>query len=82
MKPKPFTVREQVVIVRQYKGIGITSKLQAFHLPTAESLPSRFYNGSIAYQYNNLRVGLTTLRKQPRCRILLTIDVLFCLFNF
>jgi hypothetical protein len=75
MKDNPLTVQEQVVIIRKYKDIGITSKLKAFHIPTTEALPSRFYNGRIAYQYKNLRVGLTTLRKQPRCRILLTIDI-------
>jgi hypothetical protein len=75
MKDNAFTLREQVVIVRQYKGIGITSKLQAYHIPTAKALPARFYNGRIAYQYQNQRVGLTTLRKQPRCRIVLTIQV-------
>jgi len=48
MKIKPLIVPEQVVIVRQYKGIGITAKLQAFHLPTAQALPARFYNGRIA----------------------------------
>ena len=75
MKPSPFTVQTQIVIVRQYKGIGITSKLQAFHLSTAEILPPRFYNGRIAYQYKSLRVGLTTLRKQPRCKMVLSIAI-------
>ena len=75
MKNNPLTVQEQIMIVRKYKDIGITSKLQAFHIPTAQALHSRFYNGRIAYQYKNLRVGLTTLRKQPRCRILLIIHV-------
>ncbi len=70
----PFTVRRQFVIVRQYKNIGITSNLQAYYLPTAEPLVPRFYNGRIAYQYKRLRVGLTTLRKQPRCRIVLCIE--------
>jgi hypothetical protein len=74
MKNKPLTVQEQI-IVRQYKGIGITSKLQAFHLPTAQALPARFYNGRIVYQYKNLRVGLTSLRKQPRCNKLLIVQV-------
>lgn len=51
----PFTVQEQVIIVRQYKGIGITSRLQAFHLETGQDLPARFYNGRIAYQYKTTR---------------------------
>lgn len=75
MKPNLLTVREQVIIVRQFQNIGITSTLQAYYLPTAQALPSRFYNGRIVYQYKKLRVGLTTLRKQPRCRIVLNIDV-------
>ena len=75
MKDNPLTVTEQVIIVRKFKDIGITSQLKAFHIPTAEALSPRFYNGRIAYQYKNLRVGLTTLRKQQRCRILLTIHI-------
>jgi hypothetical protein len=73
MNAKPFTVQQQVTIVRRYRDIGITAKLQAFHLPTAQALPARFYNGRIAFQYKKLRVGLTTLRKQPRCHVLLSI---------
>ena len=76
MVTKSFTVQEQIVIVRKYNDIGITSELKAFHIPTAQPLLPRFYNGRIAYQYKSLRVGLTTLRKQPRCRILITIDIL------
>ena len=76
-----FTVQEQVIIVRQYKDIGITHKLQAFHLPTAQALPVRFYNGRIAYQYKNKWVGLTTLRKQPRCHIMLALPVAALPFN-
>jgi hypothetical protein len=75
MKDNPLTVQDQVIIIRKFKDIGITSRLKAFHIPTAEALPPRFYNGRIAYQYKDLRVGLTTLRKQPRCRIALTIPV-------
>jgi len=75
MNSKPLTVQEQIIIVRKYRDIGITSKLKAFHIPTAQPLLPRFYNGRIAYQYKNLRVGLTTLRKQPRCRVLITIDI-------
>lgn len=74
MKSNLLTVRERIIIVRQYKNIGITSKLQAYYLPTAESIQSRFYNGRIVYQYKKLRVGLTTLRKQPRCRIVLVTE--------
>ena len=73
MKDSPLAVQEQVVIVRKYNDIGITSKLQAFHLPTAQALSPRYYNGRIAYQYKNLRVGLTTLRRQPRCHIVVSI---------
>ena len=73
MSINPFAVKEQVVIVRQYRGIGITSRLQAFHLETGQTLPARFYNGRIAYQYKTTRVGLTTLRKQPKCRVLITV---------
>lgn len=69
-----LSVSRQVLIVRQYKNIGITNKLKAYYLPASEKLTPRFYNGRIAYQYKTLRVGLTTLRKQPRCRILLTIQ--------
>ena len=75
MKDSRFAVHKQVVIVRQYKDVGITSKLQAYHIPTAEALPARYYNGRIAYQYKGLRVGLTSLRKQPRCRVLLTVHI-------
>lgn len=75
MKNNRLTGQEQVIIIRKFKDIGVTSQLKAFHIPTAEALPARFYNGRIAYQYKNVRVGLTTLRKQPRCRILIKIDV-------
>lgn len=74
MKSNLLTVRKRIIIVRQYKNIGITSKLQAYHLPNAQPVPSRFYNGRIVYQYKKLRVGLTTLRKQPRCRIVLMTE--------
>lgn len=69
-----LSVRHQIVIVRQFKNIGITNKLQAYFLPTSEPLTTRFYNGRIAYQYKNLRVGLNTLRKQPPCHITLIIE--------
>ena len=65
---------QQIIIVRQYKNIGITSKLKGFHIPTRQYLPPRFYNGRIAWQYKGLRVGLTMLRKQPRCRISLIVE--------
>jgi hypothetical protein len=58
MKDNLFTVQEQVVIIRRYKDIGITSQLHAFHLPTAKVLLPRYYKGSIAWQYKNLRVGV------------------------
>ena len=74
MKDSTFTVQGQAIIIRRYKDIGITSKLQAFDIPTAQLLPARFYNGRIAYQYKNIRVGLTTLRRQPRCHLVLTIE--------
>lgn len=71
MKSNLLSVQEKIVIVRQYKNIGITSRLRAYYIPNAEPVPPRFYNGRIIYQYKTLRVGLTTLRKQPRCRIVI-----------
>lgn len=68
-----FTVHRKVILIRQFKEIGITSKLKGYYIPTAQLLPARFYNGRITYQYKNLRVGLTTLRKQPRCYIELIV---------
>lgn len=70
----PFAVQTQITIVRRYKEIGITKKLKGYYLPTAEELVPRFYNGRVVYQHKSLRVGLTTLRKQPPCRLSLTIN--------
>jgi hypothetical protein len=74
MSNSSFTVRQRVIIVRQYKNIGITAKLQGYFIPTAAPLFPRFYNGCIAFQYKSVRVGLTTLRKQRPCSILLAIE--------
>jgi hypothetical protein len=41
MKDNTFTVLPQAIIIRRYKDIGITFKLQAFHIPTAQMLPAR-----------------------------------------
>ena len=73
MNINDFTVRREVVIVRHYKNIGITAQLQGYFIPTAETLVPRFYNGRIAFQHKALRVGLTTLRKQPPCHLRLRI---------
>ena len=69
-----LSVRRTVVIVRQHRQIGIKEKLEGYHLPTGKQLKPRFYNGRIVYQYKSLRVGLTSLRRQPRCRFKLTIN--------
>jgi hypothetical protein len=38
----------------------MTSELRAFHLSPGQALSPRYYNGRIAYQHKNLRIGLTT----------------------
>lgn len=71
-----------VIIVRQYKNIGLTTGLEAYHMPSGTKLPQRYYNGRIAFQHKKLRVGLTTLRKQKRCAIAAFNDIkiiLMCL---
>lgn len=73
MKNSRLTVQEQVVIIRVFKDIGINSRLQAFHIPTAEALPPRFYNGRIAYQYKISESVLLHCEGNPRRRILITI---------
>jgi hypothetical protein len=75
-----LSVRRQVLIVRQYNNIAIDSKLNGFFLPDTQPLQQRFYNGRIVYQYKSVRVGLTTLRKQPACYLPITVEELILPF--
>ena len=45
MTVRELSVRKQILIVRQYRQIGITPKLEGYYLPTGEGLKPRFYNG-------------------------------------
>ena len=69
--------QQTVIIIRQHKGIGIDSKLNGWNLETETMLDKKYYNGRICFQVGNKRVGLTTLRKEHPCKIIIPSTIPF-----
>lgn len=72
-----MNLNDKTVIVRQYNGIGIDSKLNGWNLKTETMLEKKFYNGRICYVSDGKRIGLRTLRNQPPCRIIIDHSIPF-----
>lgn len=66
-----MNLNDKTVIVRQYNGIGIDSKLNGWNLKTETMVKRKFYNGRICYADGDKRVGLRTLKNQIPCRVVI-----------
>ena len=69
----PGLIREcfGVIIVREYRGIGIDYQLNGYNMETKMPIKKHYCNGGIRYKSGKKLVSLNQLRKQPRVNIVL-----------
>jgi hypothetical protein len=60
----------KVVIIAQYRGIGIDAKLNGYDMLTEKKVKKNFYNGRLCF--GKQRVGIASLRKEEnRCNVII-----------
>lgn len=64
-------MNQSITIVRQYKGVGIDSKLNGFDMETQKSIKRSVYHGRIVYILNGKQIGVSSIKKESnRCNII------------
>ncbi len=61
-------MKSEIVIVAQYRGIGIDAQLNGYDMVTEKKVPRNFYNGRLCF--GKQRVGINSLKKN-RCQVVI-----------
>ncbi len=63
---------ESITIVRQFRGVGIDTKLNGYNMATMQPVRRSVYHGRIVYIVNGKQIGLPSISAaQNKCNIII-----------